>query len=96
MPLLRYTSRVGDVVWFDIVKDVVLVGRGIDCDVMLDDVMTSRRHFEVRKLQNGYSLVDLSSKNGTFVNGLPVSAWNLRDGDIIAIGSTTLVFKMSR
>lgn len=83
-------------VWREIDKDVISIGRGIDCDVTLDDVMSSRRHCEVRKLQNGYSLVDLSSKNGTFVNGLPVSAWNLSDGDVIAIGNTVLMFKLSR
>ena len=40
-----------------------------------------------------YTVVDLQSKNGTFVNGAAISSWQLRDGDQITIGNTTLVYR---
>src|SRR5260370_2856767 len=50
-----------------------VVGRGADCDVVLDDDSVSRKHAELARDDRGvYRLRDLSSANGTFLDGKPV------------------------
>ena len=46
---------------------VILIGRGADCDLVLDDDAVSRRHAELRLEPTGWTIVDLQSSNGTFV-----------------------------
>ena len=51
-------------------KSQLVIGRGTECDLMLDDALVSRRHALIRKDKNGGILIeDLNSANGTFVNG---------------------------
>lgn len=64
----------------------MVIGRQDDCDIALDDRKVSRQHACIRREREGYVLTDLHSKNGTFVNGDPVSGEQpLQDGDIIQI-----------
>src|SRR5205085_1873840 len=57
----------------------------------------SRRHCEFVQLEGGgYSLLDVGSANGTFVNNQPVSEAELQAGDHIQIGQTTLVYSTGR
>ena len=51
------------------------------------------RHAEIRRIGEGYSLVDLGSTNGTEVNGLTVSETALMNGDVISVGQTQLTFE---
>lgn len=69
------------------------IGRMSDCDIVLADPNASRLHAEVRRAGDRYVLVDLGSTNGTRVNGTTVRERELADGDIIAIGSSTLHFE---
>lgn len=71
----------------------VVVGRGDDADVRVDDPQMSRLHAELRRLGNDmYEIVDLGSSNGTFLNGAPVEkAERLKPGDKIRFGNSTLV-----
>jgi predicted component of type VI protein secretion system len=65
---------------------VCLIGRGDDCHVMIDDRQASRHHARITRQDQGYTLEDLDSKNGTFLNGLPLTAATLlKDGDEIGI-----------
>lgn len=72
----------------------VVVGRSRECDVRVEDVNVSRRHFElVRESPGTWVVADLGSTNGTDVNGRRVSGRaRLADGDRITIGGTELVF----
>ena len=64
----------------------MIIGRQEDCDIVLDDRKVSRQHARIVRDRQGYMISDLDSKNGTFVNGEPVSApRRLRDGDEIQI-----------
>ncbi|HLF99355.1 MAG TPA: DUF3662 and FHA domain-containing protein [Acidimicrobiia bacterium] len=72
-----------------------LVGRVDECTVTLDDPKVSRRHAEIRPAGDAYRLIDLSSTNGTEVNGRKVSDQVLTDGDRIRIGDSVLVFEAS-
>ena len=66
--------------------DTTIIGRGADCDVIIDDRQASRHHARVFTSQEGYLLEDLGSKNGTFLNGDNVDRpVLLHDGDEIGI-----------
>jgi len=72
---------------------VTVIGRSSECDVRLDDANTSRRHAEVRRIGDGYSLVDLGSTNGTEVNGQRIQETALMSGDVISVGTTRITFE---
>ncbi|MCX4911771.1 FHA domain-containing protein [Streptomyces sp. NBC_00878] len=66
---------------------MVGIGRGGDNDLVIDDLIVSRRHAELRALPDGtYEIVDLGSHNGTFLNGQPVDRARIDEGDIVGIG----------
>lgn len=65
---------------------VTSIGRAPDADVVLADREVSRQHAQIRHEGDRYLLVDLGSKNGTFLNGVRISgALRLADGDEIRI-----------
>jgi DNA-binding winged helix-turn-helix (wHTH) protein len=71
-----------------------IIGRAEDCDIRLQDPLASRRHAEVRRESWRYILVDLGSRNGTRVNGQPVTAPQpLQHGDTILVASVPLRFE---
>jgi hypothetical protein len=72
---------------------VLVIGRGADTDLRLTDTGVSRRHAELRIDDDAVTLVDLSSTNGTSVNGQRVDQAVLHDGDRIAIGASVLLFR---
>jgi pSer/pThr/pTyr-binding forkhead associated (FHA) protein len=71
----------------------VVIGRSSECDLQLDDANASRRHAEVRRIGDGYSLVDLGSTNGTEVNGQRIQETALMNGDVISVGTTRITFE---
>ena len=77
---------------YPLTKIVAVMGRHPECDIRLDDPASSRRHAEIRHAAGRWSLVDLSSTNGTLVNGSPVTEVELQTGDRITIGQTVLEF----
>ena len=72
-------------------QPVTSAGRGPGCDIFLDDLTVSRRHAEFRRDNGEFRIVDISSLNGTYVNGKPVASAMLANGDEIAIGKFRLV-----
>lgn len=76
---------------FFLEKDVVTCGRDASSDIFLDDVTVSRRHAEIRRDANGFTIVDRDSLNGTFVNRNRVDQAPLSNGDEIQIGKFKLV-----
>lgn len=64
----------------------IVIGRGDDCHVIIDDRQASRHHARITQTQDGYVLEDLGSKNGTFLNGQSLTVPTvLKDGDEIGI-----------
>jgi len=70
--------------------DTVLIGRGADCDVRLEDPLASRRHCRLERLGEEVFLVDLGSANGTWIDGLQIDRRPLTAQDQIQIGGTTI------
>src|SRR6516225_5541123 len=64
----------------------VLIGRKGDADIVLNNQHVSRHHAKLVKTADGYSLEDLGSTHGTFVNETRVERHVLRDGDRISLG----------
>lgn len=64
------------------------IGRAKDNDIRIFDVAISRYHARITISNQGASIIDLRSQNGTKVNGLPISdlPHTLQDGDIISLG----------
>ncbi len=63
------------------------IGRGIENDIVIDDPLVSRFHAELRARSDGrHELVDLGSRNGTFVNGRVVDRAILEELDIVGVG----------
>lgn len=72
-----------------------VLGRDPDLELFLDSPSVSRRHARIRVGEDGATIEDLGSKNGTFVADRRVgSAMPLADGDVIRIGSVPLTFKV--
>ena len=66
------------------------IGRAPDNDLVVDDLIVSRYHAELRSTPDGrYEITDLGSPNGTYVNGRRVSAQLLSDGDTVGVGRST-------
>ncbi len=78
---------------FVIDQRVTVIGRSSECDLRLDDANASRRHAEVRRIGDGYSLVDLGSTNGTEVNGQRIQETALMSGDVISVGTSEITFE---
>ncbi|HMG57867.1 MAG TPA: sigma 54-interacting transcriptional regulator, partial [Kofleriaceae bacterium] len=61
--------------------------------VAVPDYEISRKHLNVRRQPAGWEVLDLGSKNGISVNGEPVRAATLTDGDVIEAGGTLVMFR---
>ena len=72
----------------------VTLGRDLDSVVVVSDKGVSRRHAALVKSKTGYDLRDLSSTNGTFVNGqrFGVEDHRLKDSDTIRLGASKATF----
>lgn len=72
------------------------LGRGPQNELRLLDTEASRTHARIQFKDGQYTLTDLGSSNGTFVNGRVIRAHPLIDGDQIQIGRSVLLFSLVR
>lgn len=92
LPRLIITSGPGQGKEF-VLKGDVRLGRETDNEVVLLDPKISRHHAIFTLDEKGYSISDLGSTNGTFVNGVRIATRHrLRTGDRIALGDMELTF----
>lgn len=76
--------------------NVTMLGRTPDNQVVVNDNKASTHHAEIRQIGQDYSITDLGSTNGTFVNGQqlsPTMPRTLISGDTVRIGDTTYTFE---
>jgi pSer/pThr/pTyr-binding forkhead associated (FHA) protein len=81
---------------FALDEPLVTAGRHPDSVIFLDDITVSRRHAEVRKAAGGYTVADVGSLNGTYLNRQRVEEAELHDGDELQIGTFKLLFLAGR
>lgn len=68
----------------------IIVGRGSEFDMVLDEDMVSRRHAKLATYHGQIVLQDLKSTNGTFVNGERINVARLKVGDKILVGTSIM------
>lgn len=73
-------------------KDKTIIGRGSNCDIVIDDPGVSRKHLEIDINDGNVIARDLGSTNGTYVEGHQVPAATLLDGNTITIGRTRILY----
>src|SRR5215210_2654163 len=70
---------------------VIMIGRGADCQIILNDDYVSTRHARVVSGENGIYVEDLGSTNGSYVNGQRITApTTITMSDTVRIGKTIL------
>ncbi len=76
-------------------QEEISIGRGKGCDVVLNDKKSSRKHAIIRREGSGattvYTITDLQSANGTYVNGAKISEHPLSGDDLIRIGDVEFI-----
>lgn len=70
----------------------LVIGRDPACTLVLNHVLISRHHAELRETADGFEIADLGSQNGTFVNEERVTRQRIQENDRIRIGPYQLVF----
>jgi len=79
---------------FKVDRDLLIIGRNPDCDLVLEPKSVSRRHAAIVRRGSDYLLKDLGSTRGTFVNGQRLTQpVVIRDGCVIQVGELQLAFK---
>jgi phosphoserine phosphatase RsbU/P len=77
-------------------REITIVGRNPDCDIILAPKSVSRKHASIVRTGGGYELRDLGSTRGTFLDGHKVAQpVVLRDGNTLQIGEVLLSFSNS-
>src|SRR4051812_29529558 len=71
-----------------------LIGKSPACEIRLSDPTVSRRHAALEIGERGLRLIDLESRNGTFVNNIRIADGFLRGGETLLVGSTHLSVDM--
>jgi uncharacterized RDD family membrane protein YckC len=74
-------------------RTLLSIGRDPSNDVVLPDALVSRRHAVIEYRGDQYVLRDCNSSNGSLVNGDRVSEHPLKDGDLLAIGTSRFLFR---
>jgi len=94
-PYLRVTagSEAGTLLNFGEPPSRLVIGRDPECDLVVADRDVSRAHIELVRDADGVVGRDLESKNGLEVNGKRMRERRLRHGDVIRLGSATIVYQ---
>ena len=77
-------------------SDLTTAGRHPESDIFLDDVTVSRRHAEFYRHPRGFTVRDVGSLNGTYVNRERIEEADLNDGDEVQVGKFRLMFLAGR
>jgi pSer/pThr/pTyr-binding forkhead associated (FHA) protein len=81
-----------DLLTHDLSGDIIMIGRAPSNHVVIDHPTVSAQHALLLRVRASYLLNDLNSKNGTQINGVPVTEAELKDGDKVRFGSCIAVF----
>ena len=90
----RLTVRQGPVPGkvVELVKDIIVMGRDVNNDIVVNDAEVSRTHTRLTAQSEGYIVEDLASTNGTFLNGQRLTGPKLmRHGDMLGLGETVVM-----
>ncbi len=81
---------------YDLISEIMLVGRSMQCDIRLKDDAVSLKHAKITYSQDRYYIQDLKSKNGTYLNEKKViRKMRLREGMVVQFGLVKCIFHES-
>jgi hypothetical protein len=70
-----------------------VVGTAANCDIVVTDAYLSARHCTIRYDNGNFVVIDLDSRNGTYVNSKKISKYDLIDNDTVRLGKSEFKFK---
>jgi hypothetical protein len=79
---------------FPLIRETYTVGRHRNNDIVISDPKVSSFHARLDRAPEGFVVVDLKSRNGSFINGRRVETGPLRNGDELRMGPARLVYRM--
>jgi signal transduction histidine kinase len=77
---------------FELEESILRLGRDSSNNIQLHDTEVSRHHAELRRTNREYTIADLSSANGTFINGRRVDNHVLASGDHLQVGASLMLY----
>jgi len=77
---------------FELEEPILRLGRDKSSAIQIHDTEVSRNHAEIRRTHRDYTISDLNSSNGTFVNGKQVRQHLLASGDQVLVGTTLMLY----
>lgn len=83
----------GTDIFYPVTDQPIVIGRSSQCDITIHDDRSSRKHCRIEK-DEAYTLQDLGSYNGTYVNGKKIHRHVLEPEDQITIGKTVFIFRL--
>ncbi len=97
-PTFRYTLSSKEQSDFScqLIKRINVIGRGSNCDLVVEDSRVSRQHCLMEITSRGILVKDLQSTNGTSVNGAAISEKYIDDGDVVNLGGYTLILNKEK
>jgi FHA domain-containing protein len=79
---------------FPLTRDAYTIGRHRNNDIVISDPKVSSFHARIDRSVEGYVLVDLKSRNGSYVNGKRIETGLLKTGDEVRMGTARLAYKV--
>jgi hypothetical protein len=79
---------------FPLTRDSYTLGRHRNNDIVVTDAKVSSFHARIDRAPDGFVLVDLKSRNGSFLNGRRVDTGQLQTGDEVRLGTAKLLYKV--
>src|SRR3990170_1729622 len=73
---------------------ITVIGRRKICDLRIPIISVSRKHCQLHQQDGLVKIADLDSKNGTFLNGSPITEATLKAGDILSVGPVRLMLRI--
>jgi len=89
---MRFVAEDGQVYPLPVGEGSLIIGRHPSCHLAIDSPRVSKRHVECRIRGGQITVVDLESRNGTFVNGVRVTDRTLQHGDVLFLGELKLTY----
>ncbi|MEJ2485075.1 MAG: FHA domain-containing protein [Anaerolineales bacterium] len=77
---------------FPILKELTTIGRKLDNDLVIQDVLVSRHHAEIVQRDGAYFIRDKNSTGGTYLNNKRITEAQLFSNDLILLANTPLMF----
>lgn len=77
---------------YNLEQAIINIGRSHDNHLIIDDLHTSRHHAQIRLRFGYYTIFDADSQGGTFVNEVRIKEHRLQPGDVVRVGTTSMLY----